>query len=82
MGAGSERRTDQARAELVAADLAAEAAHHEFTIRAQRHIANGMLAMADVLDALHISRATWYRRLEALRDWEAARSTTPGDPNE
>lgn len=79
---GSERRTDQARAELVAADRAAEAAHHEVIIRALAHIANGTLVMADVLDVLHISRATWYRRLEALRDWEAARSEPTGDPNE
>jgi hypothetical protein len=28
------------------------------------------LTLDDVLDVLKISRATWYRRLEALKDWE------------
>jgi hypothetical protein len=69
-----------ARSELLTAQQAAEAAWQEVTVRAQAYIAAGTLSMADVLDILAISRATWYRRLEALRDWQAFRSETTGDP--
>jgi hypothetical protein len=74
------RVVDLAKATLAAADRVAESTKHDVTIQAQAFIAAGTLSMADVLDVLHISRATWYRRLEALRDWEAARSETNGDP--
>jgi hypothetical protein len=73
------RVVDEAKADLGAADRLAESTRHDVTIRAQAFIAAGTLSMNDVLDVLHISRATWYRRLEALRDWEAAQSETNGD---
>lgn len=75
-----QRQSIRARSELLTAQQSAEAAGHEVTIRAQAFIAAGTLSMADALDVLGISRATWYRRLEALRAWEVAQSETKGDP--
>jgi hypothetical protein len=43
---------------------------HRVTSRAEVYLAAG-LEMDKVLDALKISRATWYRRVDALRGWEA-----------
>jgi hypothetical protein len=72
------RAAGRAKADLAAADRLAESTRHNVTIQAQAYIVAGTLSMADVLDVLRISRATWYRRLEALRDWRASRSKSTG----
>jgi hypothetical protein len=75
-----QKRIIGVRSELLTAQQSADAAWQEVTVRAQAFITAGTLTIADVLDVLRISRATWYRRLEALRHWEASRSETIGDP--
>jgi hypothetical protein len=57
-------------ADLLAAETQARSAPHEVTRRAELYLHAG-LPLERVLDALRISRATWYRRLESLREWEA-----------
>ena len=70
---------EEARSELIAAQRSAESARHDLTLRARGFLASGALVLGEVLDVLNISRATWYRRLEALRDWEAIAFETTGD---
>lgn len=53
------------------AEGAALAARHEVTRRANGFVAAGMLTLEEVLTVLNMSRPTWYRRLEALREWES-----------
>jgi hypothetical protein len=60
-------------ADLLTSELAARSAQHVVTRRAETYIYAG-LPLDDVLDALKISRATWYRRVEAVRAWEADNS--------
>jgi hypothetical protein len=68
--------------------MTARSAQHKVTERASIYIATG-LPLDQVLDALKISRATWYRRVEALDAWKienraaarrvtAHRVTSPG----
>lgn len=58
------------RVDLLTSELRARGAVHEVTSRAELYLATG-LPLGQVLDALKISRATWYRRVDALRAWEA-----------
>ncbi len=56
-------------ADLFNSEIDARSATHRVTSRAEVYTAAG-LPLDRVLDALGISRATWYRRVEALRQWE------------
>jgi hypothetical protein len=67
-----------ARNDLLISETSATAARHQVTKRAEIFLACTALTLDDVLDVLKISRATWYRRLEALKDWEAG-AQTPSD---
>lgn len=58
-------------ADLLTAELYAKAAHHDVTRRAEIYVHAAGLPLEQVLDALKCSRATWYRRVEALRAREA-----------
>jgi hypothetical protein len=71
--------TEEARSALIAAQRSAESANHDLTRVARRLLTSGALALGEVLEVVNISRATWYRRLEALREWEATGSETTGD---
>ncbi len=55
--------------DLLTSEMAAKSAQHKVTERASIYIATG-LPLDQVLDALKISRATWYRRVEALDAWK------------
>ncbi len=55
--------------DLLTSEMTARTAQHKVTERASIYIATG-LPLDDVLDALKISRATWYRRVEALDAWK------------
>jgi hypothetical protein len=55
--------------DLLMSENRARAAQHEVTYRAELYLSAG-LPLDKVLDALKVSRATWYRRVEALREWE------------
>jgi|HubBroStandDraft_6_1064221.scaffolds.fasta_scaffold1005261_1 hypothetical protein len=57
--------------DLLLAETDARSAVHLVTRRAQIYMESG-LPLEDVLDALKVSRATWYRRVEALQEWAAA----------
>jgi hypothetical protein len=57
-------------ADLLTSELEARSAQHKVTQRAQLYVEAG-LPVERVLDALKISRATWYRRLTDLDDWRA-----------
>jgi hypothetical protein len=59
-----------ARNDLLISETSAEALKHQVTKRAEIFLSSGALSFDDVLDTLKISRATWYRRLEAFRAWE------------
>lgn len=54
--------------DLFTSNLEAESAGHRVTQRALIYLDSG-LPLGDVLEALKISRATWYRRVEALEAW-------------
>jgi hypothetical protein len=56
--------------DLLAGELQARAAQHRITERALIYLDCG-LPLAQVLDALKISRATWYRRVTALEEFQA-----------
>jgi hypothetical protein len=68
--------------DLLTSEMTARSAQHKVTERASIYIATG-LPLDQVLGALKISRATWYRRVEALDAWKvenraaARRVTTP-----
>jgi hypothetical protein len=55
--------------DLLTSEMTARSAQHKVTERASIYIATG-LPLDQVLDALKISRATWYRRVEALDAWK------------
>ncbi len=55
--------------DLLTSEMAASSAQHKVTERASIYIATG-LPLEKVLDALTISRATWYRRVDALNAWK------------
>jgi hypothetical protein len=57
-------------ADLLMSETQARAAQHQVTKRATIYLHAG-LPLDQVLDALSVSRATWYRRVEALTAWEA-----------
>lgn len=57
--------------DLLTSENAAKAAPHNVTRRAEIYVEAAGLPLDRVLDALKISRATWYRRLQALREWES-----------
>jgi hypothetical protein len=57
-------------ADLLNAEIIARSAQHHVTARAELFLEAG-LPLDKVLDALKVSRATWYRRVDALREWEA-----------
>jgi len=57
-------------ADLLNSEMQAQRAQHDVTRRAELYLYAG-LPLESVLDALKISRATWYRRVEALRANEA-----------
>ncbi|MEA2396729.1 MAG: hypothetical protein QOE72_4832 [Chloroflexota bacterium] len=65
-------------ADLLTSENAARAAQHEVTNRAQLYLASG-LPLERILEALKISRATWYRRLSELAAWEARNSKASRD---
>ena len=70
-----------ARNDLLMSETSAEVMKHQVTKRAEIFLSCGALSFDDVLDVLKISRATWYRRLEALKAWEAgSRAPTTGEP--
>jgi len=54
-------------------------AQHHVTRRAEIYLVSNALTLDHVLKALTISRATWYRRLETLRTWEAAEDAASPD---
>ena len=56
--------------DLLTGEMHARSAQHQVTSRAELYLYAG-LPLETVLDALKISRATWYRRVEALREHEA-----------
>lgn len=56
--------------DLLTTEREAQAAGHRVIARAEVYLAAG-LPLERVLDGLGLSRATWYRRVEALREWEA-----------
>ena len=69
-----------ARQDLLISETSAVSNRHQVTKRAEIFLACKALTFDDVLDVLKISRATWYRRLEALQDWEAeAQPPTAGE---
>ena len=77
--------SESAYRDLLTSESQALTAQHLVTRRAQIYIAAGTLTLDRVLDALKVSRATWYRRLEAVRTWEAeneVHSQTPKGPRE
>ncbi|MFZ0667090.1 MAG: hypothetical protein WAM97_15160 [Acidimicrobiales bacterium] len=55
--------------DLLVSEMEAKSAQYRVTSRAEMYMATG-LPLDRVLGALKISRATWYRRVEALREWE------------
>lgn len=65
--------------DLLTSETLAASARHQVTKRAEIFLASRVLTLDDVLAALNISRATWYRRLEALRDWESESASSKGD---
>jgi hypothetical protein len=71
--------------DLLTSEMSARSAQHKVTERASIYIATG-LPLDQVLDALKISRATWYRRLDALTAWKddnraaARRINAPPEP--
>ncbi len=70
--------------DLLTSEMTARSAQHKVTERASIYLATG-LPLDQVLDALKISRATWYRRLDALNAWKdenraAARRVTGDTP--
>jgi hypothetical protein len=67
-----------ARDDLLTSETLATSARHRVTNRAEIFMASRALTLDDVLATLNISRATWYRRLEALRDWESQPPTPKG----
>lgn len=58
-------------AHLLTDELHAKAAVHRVTEQAYLYMAGGLIDIDGVLDALKISRATWYRRLDALNEHRA-----------
>jgi hypothetical protein len=73
-----ERARAEARTDLLTSETLAISAKHQVTKRAEILLAFKALTLADVLEVLRISRATWYRRLEALNEWEAESQTSSG----
>lgn len=67
--------------DLLTSEDAARCAQHQVTRRAETYSECG-LPLDSVLDALEVSRATWYRRLEALRAWEAENQAAGKHPEE
>lgn len=63
--------------DLLLAELDAQSATHKVTRRAQLYM-HGGLPLEKVLDALKISRATWYRRVQGLEEWTAANLAAAG----
>ena len=63
-------------ADLLTSEKRAQDAQHYVTARAVLYVEAG-LPLERVLDALGVSRATWYRRVQALEAWRASRPT-PG----
>lgn len=57
-------------ADLFTSELSAQRAAHEVTNRGVIYLEGG-LSLDEVLGALRVSRATWYRRVQALEDWRA-----------
>lgn len=55
-------------ADLLTTEIAAKSAQHHVTGRALVYVECG-LPLDTVLDALKISRATWYRRVQAWEAW-------------
>lgn len=62
--------------DLLITELEARQSAHLVTRRAGMYLESG-LAMSQVLQALKISRATWYRRVEALEAWVAELEAVP-----
>lgn len=58
-------------ADLLTSEISAASAQHEVTGRAVLYIDCG-LPLDQVLDALKVSRATWYRRVVAWGEWKEA----------
>ncbi len=56
--------------DLLTSELRAKSATHDVTRRALIYLDSG-LTLEQVLDALKISRATWYRRVEAMKEFHA-----------
>lgn len=70
-------------ADLLTSEIAAKSAQHHVTTRAKIYLEAGM-PLDQVLDALKISRATWYRRAADHDEWRAANAAagqraTPAD---
>lgn len=57
-------------ADLLTGELSARSAQHRITERALIYIDCG-LPLDEVLDALKVSRATWYRRVVSFEEWRA-----------
>jgi Trp operon repressor len=60
-----------AHVDLVGGARRLEDERQALTIRAQLYLASGVLTQAQVLNALGISRATWYRRVAQLEQARA-----------
>jgi hypothetical protein len=56
--------------DLLTEEMHAKSAPHRVMDRAELYLSLG-LPMDDILSAMKISRATWYRRLDALYQWRA-----------
>lgn len=61
-------------ADLLTSETRAVSERHAVTQRALLYVEIGGLPVREVLQALHISRATWHRRVQDLRHWQAAKS--------
>lgn len=59
--------------DLLASEQRAVSERHMITQRALLYLDAG-LPLDKVLDALKISRPTWYRRVRELRDWQAGQA--------
>lgn len=64
--------SESAYKDLLISESEVMSGQRQITRRAEIYLATGALTLDRVLDALKISRATWYRRREALRTSEAA----------
>ena len=58
-------------ADLLNSESRALAEKHAVTQRALLYMELGELTRPQVLAALHCSQATWYRRVQDLRHWQA-----------